>query len=163
MIAFAWILLLAAPNRVELVNEDYQIAAADWQWVPLGIKQRPGMLLATFRVTSDLGRVRLVLMRRQDIEDMPHGALAQTGPARIGSLGHNIDELGDYALVVDNSEGTLPASVHLSIWIDFSQKGPPVHTLPPERQLTVIVLSFAAFFAIVTWSARRLLRAVRRD
>src|SRR5690242_3643426 len=112
MIALAWILLLAASNRVELVNEDYQIAAADWQWVPLGIKQQPGTLLANFRVTSGQGKARLVLMRRADIEDMPHGALAQTATARFGNFGFYIQELGDYALVVDNSEGTSPANVH---------------------------------------------------
>ena len=37
-----------------------------------------------------------------------------------------------------------------------------VATLPPERRLVVILISFAVFFAIVTWSARRLLRLVRR-
>jgi len=34
--------------------------------------------------------------------------------------------------------------------------------LSPRRQLVVILLSFATFFGIVTWSARRLLRGIRR-
>src|SRR5215472_10937578 len=104
MIAFAWILLLAATNRVELVNEDYQIAPADWQWVPIGLKQRAGMLVANFQVHSGSGQVRLVLMRREDIDDMPHGALAETTPARAGSLGHYLREPGEYALVVENAD-----------------------------------------------------------
>jgi cell division protein FtsB len=31
-----------------------------------------------------------------------------------------------------------------------------------QRRLTVILVSFAAFFAIVTWSGRKLLPTVRR-
>jgi hypothetical protein len=162
MIAFAWILLLAASSRVELVNQDYRIAAADWQWVPVGLKQQPGMISAHFEVQSASGPVRLVLMPRAALEDMPHGSLAQTPTARSGYLVHYIEEEGDYALVVDNRQGTTPADVHLSVWIDFTQLRTHVETLPPRRQLTVVLLSFAAFFGIVTWSARRLLRAVRR-
>ena len=41
-------------------------------------------------------------------------------------------------------------------------RGPLVIRLPRERQLTVIVVSFAVFFGIVTYSARRLLRGMRR-
>jgi hypothetical protein len=162
MIALAWIALLAASTRVELVNEDYRIAAADWQWVPIGLKQQPGMIAAHFQVQSATGQVRLVLMRRQDLDDMPHGSLAQTEPARVGNLGHYIHDLGDYALVVDNRDGPVPADVHLTVWVDFSQHRTPVQTLSPQRQLTVILLSFAVFFGIAGWSARRLLRAVKK-
>ena len=101
-------------------------------------------------------------MRRQDLDDMPHGYLAQTDLGRAGTLSHYIHESGDYALVVDNREGDTPAEVRLSVWIDFSQRRAPVETLAPQRQLTVIVLSFAVFFGIVTWSARKLLRAVKK-
>ena len=163
MIAFAWILLLAAANRVELVNEDYQIAPSDWQWVPIGLKQRAGMVSAVYQVRSGSGQVRLVLMRREDIEDMPHGALAETTPARNGGLGHYLREPGEYALVVENTDARAPANVHLTIWLDFSRQGPPVGMLSRDRQIEVIVISFAVFFGIVTWSAKRLLRAIRKD
>ena len=162
MIAFAWILLLAASNRVELVNEDYQIAPADWQWVPIGINQRPASLGANFQVESGSGQVRLLLMRREDIEDMPHGSLAETPAARSGSLGQYLHELGAYALVVENADPRSPAHVHLNVWLDFSHHGPPVETLPPERQLSVVAVSFVVFFGIVAWSARRLLRLLRK-
>ena len=162
MIAFAWILLLAASSRVEVVNEDYRIAARDWQWAPVSLKQQPGMIAAHFQVHPGSPEVRLVLMRRQDLDEMPHGSLAQTEPGSSGSLGHYIHDLGDYALVVDNRDGDAPADVHLSVWVDFSQRRHSVETLTPQRQLTVILLSFAVFFGIVTWSTRRLLRAVRK-
>jgi hypothetical protein len=34
--------------------------------------------------------------------------------------------------------------------------------LSPARQLTIIVITFAVFFAIVSYSARRLLHGIRR-
>ena len=162
MIAFAWILLLASSTRVQVVDEDYRIAAADWQWVPVSLKQQSGLISAFYQAKGNSGPVRLVLMRREDLEDMPHGSLAQTIPARAGSLVHYIPELGDYALVVDNRESDSPAEVHLSVWMDFRPRGAPVETLPPQRQLTVIIVSFAVFFGIVTWSARKFLNAVRK-
>jgi hypothetical protein len=36
-----------------------------------------------------------------------------------------------------------------------------VTRLPARRQLTVILISFAVFFGIVTFSARRLRRAIK--
>lgn len=162
MIAFAWIVLLAATTRIELVNQDYQIAPADWQWVPVSLKQQAGMMEARFETQPGSGLVRLVLMRRQDLDDMPHGALALTGRGASGDLGQYIQEPGDYALVVDNRESRQAANVHLSVWMDFVRRRTRVQTASRERQMTVILVSFAVFFAIVGWSAKRLLGAVRR-
>jgi hypothetical protein len=52
--------------------------------------------------------------------------------------------------------------VHIRVWLDFARRGPVVTQLSPERQLTVIAISFLVFFGIVTYSARRLLRTMRR-
>jgi hypothetical protein len=38
---------------------------------------------------------------------------------------------------------------------------PRVTQLSPERQFTVIAISFLAFFSVVTYSARKLLKAAR--
>lgn len=178
--ALLWLLLPAAPNRsgaetigvaaqtvtpsrVELVNEEYQIAPGDWQWVEVNLKQRAGAILANFQVLSGPASVRLVLMSRPDLDNMPMGALAQTQAAANGSFMHRVRQVGNYALVVENQSRTAPSIVHLNVWIDFARPGRTVETLPPQRQLTVILVSFAVFFGIVTWSARRLLRAVRRS
>jgi hypothetical protein len=162
MIAFVWMFLLAVSSKVELVNEDYQIPPNDWRYVAeLGIKQQPGVVLADYQVKSGSGPVRLILMHRGDLErlrrNLPHGHIELTAAGRSGSLRRYIHDLGDYVLVVDNREGSNAAEVHLTISMDFSQG-----TLSPERQLTVIVLSFAVFFGIVGWSGRRLLRAVKK-
>jgi hypothetical protein len=54
--------------------------------------------------------------------------------------------------------------VRLRVSLDFSPRrlGPEVTRLSPERQLAVIVISFAVFFGIVAYSGRKLLRAIRR-
>ena len=72
---------------------------------------------------------------------------------------------GDYVLVVDNrSSKAGAAAVHLRIALDFaSLSGPVVTRLGPRRQFTVIVLAFAFFFGVVTYSARKLLRAVKKS
>ena len=160
MVAFSWIVLLALSNKVELVNEDYQIPPRDWRYVAeLGIRQQRGLMIADYRVVSGPGQVRLVLMQRGDMErlrlNLPHGQLGGTPPGRSGSLQRYIHDLGDYVLVVEN-RGDNPVEVHLGIAMDFGQG-----TLSPQRQLTVIVLSFAVFFGIVAWSGRKLLRAVK--
>ena len=66
-------------------------------------------------------------------------------------------------MVVDNRALHAPVKVHLRVALDFSvQPEQGVRTLSPERRLAVILISFAVFFGIVTWSARKLLNAARQ-
>ena len=167
MIALACMLALAASSRVELVDEVYQIPANEWRYVELGLKQRPAFVDAHYEVRSGPPEVRLALVRGAELERMrreqPHGVLAVTRPGQSGSLEYGVQRPDDYAIVVDNRDGERAAAVHLRIWLDFARRrNPEVGTLPPERQFVVILVSFAVFFAVVTWSAQRLLRFVRR-
>jgi hypothetical protein len=66
-------------------------------------------------------------------------------------------------VVINNRESRVPVQVHLRVWLDFSARAAQgVGYLSPERRLAVILISFAVFFGIVTWSARKLLQATRR-
>jgi len=165
----AWILLLAAATRVELVDEVYQIPAARWNYVPINLRQKPALVAASFQVESGAQKVRLALLTAGDLErfreDLPHGLLAVTGTGKSGSLQFRVRQAGDYALIVDNGSGKeLASSVHLRVSLDFAPAtGPEVTLLSPGRQMTVIVLAFAFFAGVVTYSARRLLRAGRRS
>lgn len=166
MIAFAWILLLSASTVVDVVDEVYQIPANKWQYVELGLNQKPAMVHAHFAVESGPAQVRLALMRREDLErlraELPHGVIEETELGASGSFTPHVRGPGDYVVVVDN-EADAPASVRLRIWLDFAvHPGREVTQLSPHRQLAVILLSFATFFGIVTWSARRLLRGIKR-
>ncbi|MGD0778804.1 MAG: hypothetical protein ABSC05_39005 [Candidatus Solibacter sp.] len=168
MTALACFVLVAASTSVELVDEVYQIPPAEWKYVEVNLRQKPALVIASFEVESGADKVRLALMTRTDLahlrDGFPHGLLAATAPGSSGALGFRVREPGDYVLVVDNrSSKARPAAVHLRIALDFaSLSGPVVTRLGPRRQFTVIVLAFAFFFGVVTYSARKLLRAVKR-
>jgi hypothetical protein len=164
MIGFACILLLAA-SRIQLVDEVYRIPASDWRYVELGLKQRAALVSARYETGPGSHRVRLALLRRDDLEKLrnglPHGTIEVTAYGAAGALGYQLRDPGAYVLVIDN-EARAPAFVHLTIWLDFGYPGPPVTQLTPQRQLTVVAISFLVFFAIAGYSARRLLDAVRK-
>ncbi len=166
MIALVWIVMLAAATRVDLVDEVYRIPGNEWRYVEVDLNQRPALVTARFEVQSPNGQVRLALMRREDLErlreGLSHGVIDETGAAQAGSLMPHFRGPGEYVLVVDNRSDTA-ASVHLRVTLEFDpRRGPEVLGVPRQRQLVIIVISFAVFFGIVTWSARRLLRSIRR-
>ncbi len=158
----ALLLFVLAATRVQLVDEPFDIPAHDWRFdAELGLHQRPATLEVNYQVRSG-AEVRLLLMTRHDVELMsdgkPYESLITTGPDRRGQLQYTVPHPGDYVLVVDNRENAVPARVHLSVWLDFR----PATGISPQRQLTVILLSFAFFFGVVTWSARRIWRGIHR-
>ena len=167
MIALAWILLLNASTKVELTDEVYQIPRNEWWWVEVNLRQKPAQVSATYEVQSGPRKVRVALMTREDKErldaDLPHGVLAVSEPAKSGTLTYRVRRRGDYVLIVDNRvDGNQPATVHLRVALDFAvSSGPEETQISPQRQLTVIVMSFAFFAGVATYSARRLWRARR--
>lgn len=166
MVASVALLLLAISTRVNLVNDVYHIPPREWRYVELGLKQNPALVSARFEGQGSLRDVRLALMRRDDLEHLrnglPHGVIAETTAGRTGEFHSYVASAGDYVVVVDNLSDE-PARLHLWIALDFApQPRPMARQLSPTRQLTVIVVSFAIFFGIVTFSARRLLRSIKR-
>jgi hypothetical protein len=161
MIPLACLLLLAAP-RVEVTDEVYQIPATDWRYVELGLNQRTALVSARYTVLEGAPQVRVALLQKDELKQLKSGdGLAEfdsTPPGMMGELRRQTREPGSYVVVVDNRSPN-PATVRVRIWLDF-----PVATqISPQRQVTVVIISFAVFFAIVGFSARRLLRAVRRQ
>jgi hypothetical protein len=165
--AILTLLLLLAGSRVELVDEVYSIPPSKWRFVPVELKQMPVAVHSDFQVIASTAQVRVALLSHEDLErlnaDQPHGFLAASQPATVGSLTYRLQRPGEYAVVVDNRGLEAPVRVHLRVWLDFSRGAAPgVGYLSRERRLAVILISFAVFFAIVTWSARKLLHATRR-
>jgi hypothetical protein len=162
---FAWMLLLAASSRVQLVDQIDVVPVNDWRFVDLGdlgLKQSLARVKADFNVESG-PPVQMILMEHADLELLKrgetHGLVATTPIRPRGHLEIRAGEPGDYVVVVENRSGRAgPATVHLRVSVDFVE----ATQLSPERQLTVIAISFAVFFGIVTYSARRLWRAVTR-
>lgn len=167
MIALAWLALLAASTSVDLVDEVYHIPAAEWKYVEINLRQQPAVVNAEYKVISG-GQARIALMTLADLEhfrnDLAHGVLAVTQVANSGSLHFRVRQPSDYVLVVDNRADTKhAASVHLRVGLDFgAPAGPTITTISRERQLSVILLSFLFFFTVVTYSARKLLKAARK-
>jgi hypothetical protein len=158
----------ASVSAGELVDQEYTIPADEWRYVELGIGQRPALVEAEYEVRAGADQVRLAVMRRDDLEHLreglAHGVVEETEPGRAGRIECAVRPPGEYVVVVDNQMGGGRAAVvRLRIRLEF----PPVGGAAPERisaqrRLTVILVSFAAFFAIMTWSGRKLLRTVRR-
>jgi hypothetical protein len=167
-----FLILLAAVTRVDLVNEVVLVPAGDWRYVEVGLKQRPAFVSADYKVEPGSGEVRLALMERDQLERLrgkpghgalPDGVLAITAPGRSGRLRYRAPVRGEYAVVIDNRRASRAAAAHLRVSLDFGGRpGPEVTRLSPARQLTVIAVTFAVFFAIVGYSARRLLQGIRR-
>jgi len=166
MIPFA-LILLATSTRLELVNEALTIPAGDWRYVELGLNQKPALVSAAFEVESGAQRLTLRIMRRPDMDrlrkGLPNGAIVATLPGNKGRLLYRVSVPGDYVVVIDNRSGDRQPSVaRLRVALDFgANQRSQVTRLSPQRQLTVILISFAVFFTIVTYSARRLLRGIR--
>jgi hypothetical protein len=161
------LILLAAATRLELVDEVLRIPAGDWRYVELGLKQQAAFVAADFEVQSGSQHVKIELMRHEDLERLragrPNGVMAATAPAASGRLLYHVRVPGDYVVVIDNRDGDGQEAVaRLRVALDFGARpGPQVTRLSPQRQFTVILISFAVFFGIVTYSARRLLRGIR--
>jgi len=162
----ACMLLLASPVSVELLDETPTIAAGKWNYYAVNLRQQPARVVATFQVLSPTGEVKLALLTHADAQrlfhDIPHGVLAATPAGRGGSFGFRVPHPDDYDIVVDNREGSHDVTVRVRVSLEFGAAGPSGVTPSRTRQLTVVALSFAFFFAVVTYSARRILKAIGR-
>jgi hypothetical protein len=168
MFALLCMLVPAFASAQELVDRVYTIPADDWRYVDLGIGQRPALVEAEYEVRAGSDQVRLAVMRRDDLEHLreglAHGVVEATEPGRSGKVECQVRPPSEYVVVIDNRMGDgRAAAVRLRIRLEFPPAtGAIPERLSPQRRLTVILVSFAAFFAIVTWSGRKLLPPVRR-
>jgi len=166
MIPIACLVVLAASTSVELADEVYHIPPRNWRYMELGLRQRPALVNARFEVDEGSPRVRLELMNHDELGRLQDGLapvlLSATPAGSNGRLFFDLLHAGDYVLVVEN-RGPAEAMVHLRVLLDFSGRHSlTVTQISPERQAVVVGLSLAVFLAIVAYSARRLLRAIRR-
>jgi hypothetical protein len=158
----ATLVLLAISGGIELVDEVYQVPAADWRYVDLGPMHRPVIVKAAFTVESG-PPVRLMLIARRDLDRMSHGeayAPLRAVAGHGGSFEQRVRPPGDYVVALENAArenrgSSQPASVHLRILLDFGD----ATQLSPERRLTVIAISLAVFCGLVGFSATKLRRA----
>jgi hypothetical protein len=164
------LLLLATPLAADsgsavLTDDVYQLPAGEWRWVPFDTQQKPVMLACHYlampgsEVHAELvSRSELPLIQRHTF----HDTLDSTDSGRDGAFSRLIREPGEYAVVIEN-DGKRPAVTRLTVTMSFRPALPPeARFLSKQRQLTVILVSFGLFFAVVTVSARALWKAMGR-
>ena len=165
---FALLLLFTATTRVELIpSQTIEVPAGDWGQFEIALPQRPAQVEAAFTVESGPERMRMALLRRDEVEQLREadsaGVLAMTGMARSGSLRYQVLDPGNYVIVLDNRAGSRPATVRVGVWLDFAGPGVPgVVQLSWGRRVAVVLISCALFFGVVIFSARRLRRVMGR-
>ena len=156
----ALLFLLAASSRVDLIDENFEIPASDWRYVPRALTQQPAMLNCVFQSDRPDAQVRLVLLSHADLNawrvGRDHEEIATTPAGPRGTLRMSVHDADTY-VAIENRAGR-PVRVRLRVFLEQ----PQVRYLSRGRQLTVIVISFGVFFAIVSFSARKLLKAIRK-
>ena len=162
----AFLLLLPASTGNQIVDEVQQIPAGDWKYREIDLHRFPGRVSANYEVLSPQGNVRAALMLHEDLERMDSdlsGSIVDTPLGRRGEFTDGVRRRGDYVVVLDNLDGRQAVTVRLRVWVDFGAgPGYDVGQLTPQRRLVIMGLSFAVFLGIVGFSARRLLREMRR-
>ena len=125
----------------------------------LSLKQ-PAIASCEFEADGAGGQVRVAPVNREELDawlaGRSHQEMAATPPSRRGRLRMAINDLDTY-VAIDNA-GPQAAKVRLHVFLEE----PQVRYLSRRRQLAVIILSFGVFFAIVSFSARKLLKAIRK-
>lgn len=165
---FALLALFSATTRLEVIpSQTVEVPAHNWGQFEIDLRQRPALVDGSFAVESGAQRIRMALLRRDELQRLREqdsaGALALTETVHSGSLRYQVREPGSYVMVLDNRSEDRPATVRLSVWLDFAQPAEPgVAVLSPGRRLAVVLLSCALFFGVAAFSARRLRRAINR-
>ena len=168
---FSWMLLAAlfvpTSQQVVLTDDVYSVPAGEWRYVEFVVSQQPAAVRCDLDLVSGgPAGVRVELLDRSNLElytnRKPHQFLAAAAVASQTLILQAFHSPGTYAVAMINNAGH-QARVRLHLAMDFSGIGQTAGAsyLSPQRRLTVILLSFAAFFAMVTFSARKLLRAIK--
>jgi hypothetical protein len=159
----ALLLFASAGSLVDMASERHVIPRNDWRYRDITSIAEPALVKINFTVESG-PPVRIELISQQGIERLkrgqPAGSALASAPETKGELQARLPDPSEYAVVIDNrGNDSSAATVRLTVSLDYSagtQTG--VRRLSPQRQLTVIALSFVVFFGIVAFSARTLWR-----
>jgi hypothetical protein len=168
MILILALLLAAAGLRAEEgqapINRVVTVDASGFKGLRFSVKNRPGTVEVHYQVSSNPGRVRLILIPRAEEDRFRAGQeyneITSTPFETGGVLQARIPAPGDYVLMVDNRQQLrIPATVKLEGRLTYDLA--PVHarTLTPERRMLVIASSIGLFFAITLLAGRKLWRA----
>ena len=153
--------LLAAFSRVELMDETFEVPANNWWYRDRPVTQEPGYVECVFEADEPDTRIRVVLLSREDLNawgaGREHEEIGATAAGPRGALRVMVHDPDTYVAI--ENRGSRPVHVRLRAFLDR----PNVRYLSKDRKLVVILISFGVFFAIVTVSARKLLKSISRE
>jgi hypothetical protein len=163
-----WLAVLALLASADPQNtpQAFRLESGDYRWIPFTVKQVPTEVDCRFEVLNGGPNVHVELLPMSEFRlfnrGKEHETLAVSPNARSGAFRRIIDHRGQYAVVVKNANGSPPAVISLELSTDLNPNASVVaEQLPARKRLTVILISFGFFFAIVTWSGFRLLRSIK--
>ena len=162
-VLFSLFLPALLPAATILNLQAIRLEAGDYRWFPFTIKQVPTELECHYEVLQGGTSVQVELLPMSEFRAFnrgrEHQTLAVSPPSRSGAFHRTIAQVGEYLVAVKNAANS--PSVIVSLEVSTNPQSLAARELPPSRRLTVILISFALFFAIVTWSGVKLLRAVK--
>jgi len=159
-------LLLASTGAVNAQQVPFRLDPGEFRWIPFTVNQIPTEVECHFNVVKGEASVHMELLPMTEFRRFnrgrEHETLAVSDDARSATFRRIVDTKGQYAVVVVNKAGALPAMVSLEVRTDLNPNADVVaKMLPPGRRLAVIAISFAIFFVTVSWSGFKLIRAIR--
>lgn len=160
-----WLALAAGAQPAVLLEETIEVPAGGWRAFRVLLKQRPAEVSCSFEVAEGRSGVRVAILQAAEFRRLRAGRRARlvvsTFFQRSGSFRHALSTPGEYVLLVDNRRQMQASTeVRLRVELEFLPAR-TARTLSPERRRAIVAASLAGFFAIVLWSSRRLLRAMR--
>lgn len=146
----------------------FRLDGGDNRYFQVTVTRVPTLVECRFKVLQGAPSVHLEIMTDGEYRHMNRGrdydAIASSPTAREGEIRRMVEERGRFDVVLINDRGAPAAVVDFVVHTDVDPSEDSVaRMLSPERRLAVILISFAIFFGLVTWSAWRLLRANRID
>lgn len=146
--------------------EPFRLEPGDNRYIQFTVTRIPVLVDGRFRVLEGAPTVHMEIMADSEYRRFNRGrdydTLASSSNAREGEIRRMVDERGRFDVVLMNDRGAPAAMVDLEVHTDVDPSEDSVaRVLSPGRRLAVILISFALFFAIVTWAAWRLLRATK--
>jgi hypothetical protein len=164
--ALVTVLLFAARAQARDPGQPFRLGPGDFRRVPITVRHTPTEVECRFEVIEGNPTVHIELLPVSELRlfnrGEEHATMAFTPSARKGDFRRVIDTRGRYALVVVNAKNAPPATVTLDLRTNAAPGDADVaRRLPPRRRGAVVLISFAFFVITVTWSSRKLIRAMR--
>ncbi|MCZ2152209.1 MAG: hypothetical protein LC126_31080 [Bryobacterales bacterium] len=160
MMLLALLLAAAGPGPVRF-ERIVRVPAADFEALPLAVKNRPATVELEYEMRKGGAGVRIAVMPESEVSRFRAGRdpeeIASSSFEKSGRLKCYVATPGDYVVVVDNRlEPKAQATVDVRGVVTYDSEPKEARYLPRGRRVVVITLSLGFFFAVAWFAGRRL-------